>query len=192
MTLGMLIAGLWIAWFLSWIAASFWKKPAARTAGIGRELPYRITVIAGAFLIYWYRPLPWGLAAPLWQLEPAWAWLAVACLAIGFAFSWWARLHLGTLWSSNVTRKDGHRIVDSGPYAIVRHPIYTGILIALVATAAVKATPLSFLGLALMIAGFAIKARLEERFLREELGPADYDAYARRVPMLVPFAPGRR
>ena len=192
MTPGVAIAGLWIVWVLSWWAASVWKKPAARTAGIGRELPYRITVFAGAFLIYWYRPIPGGVNDPLWQLGRLGGWLAAAWVAIGFVFCWWARLHLGTLWSSNVTRKQDHRIVDSGPYGIVRHPIYTGIFVALAATAAARGTPFSLLGLALMIAGFTIKARLEERFLREELGPADYDAYARRVPMLVPFAPRRR
>ena len=191
MTPEIAIAGLWTVWVVSWVAASGWKKPAARKAGIGRELPYRITVFTGAFLIYWYRPVPGGMNEPLWQLEPIWGWVAVAGVAIGFVFCWWARLHLGTLWSSNVTRKDGHRIVDSGPYAIVRHPIYTGLLFALAATAAARGTPLSFLGAAMMTAGFTIKARLEERFLREELGPAEYDAYARRVPMLVPFAPGR-
>jgi protein-S-isoprenylcysteine O-methyltransferase Ste14 len=71
----------------------------------------------------------------------------------------------------------------------VRHPIYTGILTAALATTVVLGQLHAILGTALLIVGYWIKARLEERWLREELGPQDYDAYRRRVPMLVPFGP---
>ena len=69
----------------------------------------------------------------------------------------------------------------------MRHPIYTGIIVASAATAALRATAGAWLGVALMTLGWYVKARLEERFLREQLGPDNYDAYARRVPMLIPF-----
>src|SRR5262245_7695335 len=99
---------------------------------------------------------------------------------------WWARIHLGQLWSSSVTRKEHHRVVDTGPYAIVRHPIYTGLLLAIIGTVLLRGTIISLTGSALMAAGIYIKARLEEEFLHQQLGEP-YDAYARRVPMLVPF-----
>ena len=108
---------------------------------------------------------------------------------VGLVFTWWARIHLGRLWSSSVTKKADHRIVDTGPYAIVRHPIYTGVLVAIYATAAMKGAPLSLVGAIVMTWGFATKARLEERFLREQLGAQAYDSYRRRVPMLLPFGP---
>jgi protein-S-isoprenylcysteine O-methyltransferase Ste14 len=116
-------------------------------------------------------------------------WVLVAIAVAGFAFTWWARFHLGRLWSSSVSRKADHRIVDTGPYGIVRHPIYTGIIVASAATAAQRGTAPAWLGMALMTLGWYIKARLEERFLRDELGADAYDAYARRVPMLVPCVP---
>ena len=100
---------------------------------------------------------------------------------------WWARLHLGRLWSSGVTRKDGHHIVDSGPYAIVRHPIYTGLIGATAAAAIQAGTVAALAGVAVLSLGFWIKARLEERFLRGELGAEAYDSYRRRVPMLIWF-----
>ena len=112
-----------------------------------------------------------------------------ALTAAGFAFAWWARLHLGKLWSAFVTRKDEHRIIDSGPYGIVRHPIYTGIILAAVAVAILKGNLYAFTGALLIVAGFWIKARLEERFLSEQLGPEAYAVYRSRVPMLIPFFP---
>ncbi|HSQ32549.1 MAG TPA: isoprenylcysteine carboxylmethyltransferase family protein [Gemmatimonadaceae bacterium] len=125
-----------------------------------------------------------GLGADAWL-----AWTLVGVAALGFAFTWWARVHLGRLWSSTVSRKADHHVVSTGPYAIVRHPIYTGILLAMLATALLRGTAAAFVGVAWLIVGFNLKARLEESFLRSELGEETYGAYASRVPMLIPFAP---
>ena len=100
-------------------------------------------------------------------------------------------IHLGCLWSSAITRKEKHRLVDTGPYAFVRHPIYTGLIIALLATAAIEATLAALLGALLIALGLWVKARAEERFLSTELGPETYEFYRCRVPMLVPFIPHR-
>jgi protein-S-isoprenylcysteine O-methyltransferase Ste14 len=105
----------------------------------------------------------------------------------GLALTWWARIQLGGLWSSAITRKEKHRLVEIGPYALVRHPIYTGLIIALLATAAIEATQLALLGAQLIALGLWVKARAEERFLSTELAPETYESYRRRVPMLVPF-----
>jgi protein-S-isoprenylcysteine O-methyltransferase Ste14 len=91
------------------------------------------------------------------------------------------------LWSGGVTRREGHRVVDTGPYAIVRHPIYTGLMIAMLGTVLVRGTALSLAGFVVLTITYVIKARLEERFLRTELGAEVYDAYARWVPMLLPW-----
>ncbi len=88
-----------------------------------------------------------------------------------------------------MTLKPDHHVVDSGPYAIVRHPIYTGILLAALATMAAKGTIPGVLGALLLVVGLWLKARLEENFLRQELGADAYDNYRRRVPMLLPFGP---
>jgi protein-S-isoprenylcysteine O-methyltransferase Ste14 len=115
----------------------------------------------------------------------------VAVVLAGLLFTWWARVHLGRLWSSSVTRKADHHVVDTGPYGIVRHPIYTGIILASLATAGMRGTALAWLGAGVMTTGWVIKARLEEEFLRDQLGTETYGEYARRVPMLVPH-PGRK
>ena len=113
----------------------------------------------------------------------------VAICAIGLGWCWWARIHLGNLWSAGVSRKEGHRVIDTGPYGIVRHPIYTGAFLAVFATTAVHAKPFVLLMALFLTVVFTCKAFLEERFLREEFGDS-YDAYRQRVPMLVPFLSG--
>jgi protein-S-isoprenylcysteine O-methyltransferase Ste14 len=65
---------------------------------------------------------------------------------VGLFLTWWARVHLGRVWSGVITRKEHHSLVETGPYDFIRHPIYTGLVIAQFATAAVEATVLALLG----------------------------------------------
>ena len=178
---------IWILWLVSWMAAALWADPAASRPARGDELLYRVTTICGALLLgAGHRVLPGGA---LWRLDQVAAWSLVVIVALGLAFTWWARLYLGRLWSSSVTKKAEHRVVDSGPYAIVRHPIYTGIIAAIFATAILKGDLAGLAGAVVMTFGFWLKARLEECFLSEQLGAPPYDAYRRKVPMLLPFGP---
>ena len=179
---------LWIGFVLSWIAAMPWSSAAEKRAGLNRELAYRIVLVTGGVIFF----IPaHGYEGPLrlWWLPFQAVWPMVWTIALGFAFAWWARIWLGSLWSGQVTKKADHRVVDTGPYAIVRHPIYTGILLAVYATAALKGTVLGIAGAAIITLGLWMKARLEEGWLREELGADAYDSYRRRVPMLMPFGP---
>ncbi len=182
---------IWSAWavfFLSWLLAAAWSRPTVGRPRAGAEFLHLVVTLAGFALMSVggrYGRLREG-QLQLWSLNEAGAWTCFGLAILGFVFCWWARLHLGALWSGSVTRKSDHRIVDTGPYGLVRHPIYTGLILAALATAAEKGTNWSVAGAALIALGFTIKARLEERFLRQELGPAGYDAYARRTPMLVP------
>ncbi|MFD2058574.1 methyltransferase family protein [Mesorhizobium calcicola] len=184
---GMAIALLWLIWLVSWLAAALWADPAQKRAGFQAEAPYRVMMVLGTMLLF-IPPHDYVGWLRLWAPNLAEAWICVALIASGLAFCWWARLHLGRLWSGTVTAKAEHRVVDTGPYGFVRHPIYTGLLLAILATMAAKGTVWGVVGAVLLTIGIVMKARLEERFLRRELGTA-YDDYARRIPMLVPFAP---
>jgi protein-S-isoprenylcysteine O-methyltransferase Ste14 len=184
----LVIAVLWIGFAVSWIAAMPWSSGVEKRVGIARELAYRaILVVGGAIFLIpahgYYGPLR------LWFLPFKAVWPVIGLIALGFALSWWARIRLGALWSGQVTKKADHRVIDNGPYAIVRHPIYTGILLAVYATAALKGTVPGLAGAALITLGLWMKARLEESWLRQELDGQAYDAYRRRVPMLLPFGP---
>jgi protein-S-isoprenylcysteine O-methyltransferase Ste14 len=153
------------------------KQPARR-----HQIVYRLLAGLGAVLLFgMYRP---DLRAEmiLWRTPIALAWAAVAGVVAGLLFTWWARIHLGRLWSSSVSRKADHHVVDTGPYGIVRHPIYTGIILASVATAAMRGTALAWLGACVMTVGWVIKARLEG-VPAISSGPRRMGV-CRRVPML--------
>jgi len=177
----------WGLWALSWFAAALWSAPTVKRPAPGASLLYRSLIALGVILLF--APTSrWLQAERLWHVGYGGAILLGGLTIPCFMFTWWARLHLGRLWSGSVTRKENHRVVDTGPYALVRHPIYTGLLGATLATAVAEATAPALLAFLLITLGFFLKARLEEGFLRSELGDA-YDSYRRRVPMLLPFGP---
>jgi protein-S-isoprenylcysteine O-methyltransferase Ste14 len=179
---------IWLGWVVSWMAASFWSAPTERRAAAWQAWAYRAFIVAGAVFV-WRGTADATAATRIWYVGYGGAYALAALALVGIVFTWWARIQLGRLWSSEITRKQGHRIIDNGPYAFVRHPIYTGLIAALLATAAAQATIAAFIGTALVACGLWLKARAEEHFLMAELGPDVYGSYRRRVPMLIPFLP---
>jgi protein-S-isoprenylcysteine O-methyltransferase Ste14 len=155
-----------------------------------RARAHRLPIIIGGVLL-----TPWVEQAlgeqPIWYLGNNGTYALAGLVVAGLLFTWWARIHLGRFWSNEITRKEGHRVIDTGPYGIVRHPIYTGLILAILATGAAVATATAILGALLIAFGLWVKARAEENFLSVELGQSEYAAYCRRVPMLIPFMPGR-
>jgi protein-S-isoprenylcysteine O-methyltransferase Ste14 len=153
----------------------------------GRALFPR-SLLRRAILMFGFPPTRHYYAqVQLWHLGDAPNWILGALTVAGLLFAWWARIHLGRLWSDWVVKKAGHHIVDTGPYSLVRHPIYSAIILAAFATAIEKGTSFALLGCATITLAFYTKARREERFLRAELGEDAYHAYARETAMLVPF-----
>ena len=179
--------GLWTLWAVSWIAASGWTAGTQKRPPVAGEILYRVLTFLGFGMLFMFQFL--GPLDPLrlWRTPDAIGWALAGLTVLSLAFAWWARLHLGRLWSARVTRKEGHHVVDTGPYALVRHPIYTALLSGALWLGADKGTAWSLMGFVLLTVGYVMKARIEERFLRAELGTQAYDDYAARVPMLVPF-----
>jgi protein-S-isoprenylcysteine O-methyltransferase Ste14 len=179
----------WDIWVISWIAAMVWSRRAtARPPALDQFVHWLPTAIGFCLLAFGSLGTHF---APLWR-PPLVAALALAGVcAAGLLFTWWARISLGSLWSGSVSRKEDHTVIQTGPYRLVRHPIYTGLIVAAVAQGAVIGMAANLIGALLMAFGFWLKARLEERFLSQELGAAAYSEYQRRTPMLVPFWPGR-
>src|SRR6266699_2527783 len=111
--------------------------------------------------------------------------LGVALTASGIAVAFWARWHLGTNWSGVVTLKEGHELIRTGPYRAIRHPIYTGILLALLGTAITFGEVRALLAVAIAWLSFYIKARREELFLSQEFGPG-FAEHKQRTGMFLP------
>jgi protein-S-isoprenylcysteine O-methyltransferase Ste14 len=185
---GVFFAIIWIGWLLSWMIAAFWTSQTKKRVATWDVWLSRVLLVAGAALLFHttrrllHEPM-------LWHVGYNGGYALAGVALIGILFAWWARIHLGRLWSGAVTLKQDHHIVASGPYGLVRHPIYTGLILSILATATAQATFTGLLGAAAIVAGLWVKARVEERFLTTELGADAYGDYRRRVPMLVPFGP---
>lgn len=198
MTIEALAFVLWFAFLIGWYLAAFWisrGKASVKTReawgyfvawGVGFALLFsRFT--AGRVAVPPPSESTPGLLAPLWR-APLVLGVALIVVQVGaFAFGSWARLHMGRLWSGMITVRENHRVIDTGPFALVRHPIYFAFILASWALALICAAPASLAGAAVLTVLMVVKARSEERFLRSQLGEAAYDAYAARTPQIIPL-----
>ena len=182
---------LWLAWVLYWVVSAFSAKTTQRRESPGSRLSHVVPLLIGVALIVWPR-VPWDWLSlrllPPGALESA---LGVVLLVLGLAFTVWARVYLGRNWSGTVTLKEGHELIRSGPYSYVRHPIYTGLLVALLGSAVACGELRALIGLSVVAGAFIRKLRIEERFMRE-IFPGQYERYSAEVPALVPFTKARR
>jgi protein-S-isoprenylcysteine O-methyltransferase Ste14 len=185
-----LLAVIWITWLISWVVASFWSGRTQKQVTTSDAQTYRIPIFGGGVLF-----TPWIAQIlgekPFWQLGSFGIYVAACLTLAGISFSWWARIYLGRFWSNAITRKEDHQVIDSGPYRLVRHPIYTGLITGMLVTGIAVGTVTAILGAVLISLGMWQKARLEEVFLMTELGAEAYGLYCRRTPMLVPFLSAR-
>lgn len=184
--LQLLITGSWIVFLLVWLITGFGAKRIARTEGragvAGRIL---IGVIGCLLLSFGQNPRMGVLAVRFLPLRLWTAWLGAGTTFAGVLLAIWARVHLGRYWSSSVALKDGHRLVRTGPYARIRHPIYTGIIFAIGGTATAVGTYSALLAIAVFLVGFWFKARKEEALLSREFGPA-FDDHRRATGFFLP------
>ncbi len=173
----------WALWTIYWTAtAGGVKSTLKREASLSRRLQ-SIPMIVGGVLI----GLP-DIDGKLfaWPAQIDAVQIAGFVLQlVGLGFSVWARRHLGMNWSVSVTIKEDHELIRSGPYALVRHPIYTGCLVALLGGVLIDESWRAALGLALVFASLAYKVRLEETWLTGHFGPS-YSQYRRQVAALIP------
>jgi protein-S-isoprenylcysteine O-methyltransferase Ste14 len=169
----------WSVFWLYWIVAAFSMKRGR--VPWSRELRIRAVMVVivillirlGAFRAHGLNTDPWRAGSGL------------MLFALGLGFAIWARVHIGRNWGTPMTQKDDPELVTSGPYHLVRHPIYSGILAAGVGTA----VALSWLWLiAVVLAGvyFVYSATVEERYMTEQF-PDNYPVYKSSTKMLVPF-----
>ncbi|MGC2638092.1 MAG: isoprenylcysteine carboxylmethyltransferase family protein [Acidobacteriaceae bacterium] len=177
---------VWIAFLLYWQIRSQGTKATQRlepaASRIARSLVFLIAI---ALLMMGRIPLRW-LYLPILPQGLATFWVGAAVTVAGLAFAVWARQHLGANWSRSVTIKQDHQLIVSGPYALVRHPIYTGILTGFLGSAIASGQVRAAIAFVLVSGALWYKLRMEEQWMRGQFG-ASYDDYAQRVAALVPF-----
>lgn len=180
---------LWTAWWLSWVALAFATKKTLQRESFASRLSYTVFAFAGVWILFFGQHLRgWGtIVLADW---PWLRWLGVGVSVLGFAVTYWARWTLGTNWSSNVTVKVGHELIRSGPYRFVRHPIYTGMMVAAAGTAMALNQWRGIVAFVLLWISFTIKRLKEEEFMRQTFG-AQYDDYARTTGAIFPLLPRR-
>jgi protein-S-isoprenylcysteine O-methyltransferase Ste14 len=176
------IAG-WTLWLLYWRISAGHVKRTQWHESVASRTSHLVPVLLGAWLLV----VPahgWG-ALQVTPQTPALYGAGVALLAAGLGFSCWARAILGLNWSATVTLKSGHELVHTGPYHWVRHPIYTGLLTAILGGVLAQGTLQGWIAVALMTAGFVRKLRIEERVLCQQF-PLEYPRYRAQVAALIP------
>ena len=186
MIVNWLIWSLWLIWFAVWNVMALRVKSVARPQSASARFLY-LVLLALAFYLLAAPGVPLPLLNDSFVPFTTWLpWLGAALTLAGITFTFWGRVLLGGNWSGGVTLKHGHELVVDGPYRWVRHPIYTGLLVALAGTALALGEWRGLLALAIAAAALWRKLRLEEALMRGQFGDA-YALYAERVPALIPF-----
>ena len=177
---------VWIAFLVYWRIKAAGTKTTQRTDSSASQIVRALALLIVVVLLSTTRiPLPW-LYHQLWPYGLWPFWIGVAVTVAGLLFAIWARQHLASNWSSAVTIKQDHELITTGPYALVRHPIYTGILAGFLGTAIALSQVRGFIGLVIMFVAFWAKFRKEEEWMRSQFGET-YATYARQTAALVPY-----
>jgi protein-S-isoprenylcysteine O-methyltransferase Ste14 len=181
-----IIRGCWILFITVWLLAAISTKRAIYRETHAQRLRYWLLFLVACFLLIYRHELPYPLNVGIVpHAMPIACAAALSCVA-GLAFALWARATLGRNWSGIVTLKEGHELVQRGPYRFVRHPIYTGMLAMFFATALIESRLAGFVGVLVMFASFWIKLDIEERLMLQQF-PERYAAYKQRVKRIIPF-----
>jgi protein-S-isoprenylcysteine O-methyltransferase Ste14 len=189
MSFGSLFGGVWVLWLAYWGISAIGVKPAIRVeSSASRFFKYALPLMVAVVLLLdshgWLHGRLLGgrfVPAELWVV-----WLGFALTVAGLAFTCWARVTLGRNWSGVVQLKQDHELIVRGPYSIVRHPIYTGLLLAFLGSAIAVGEWRALLATAIVGISFWYKLRQEERWLCELFGD-QYRDFMRRVKALIPW-----
>ena len=181
-----IISACWGIFIAVWILAALFTKRTLYHESGSRRLRYILPILLGWFLIFrGYRLGPPFNNHLLPQTDASLVAAAILCLC-GLAFCLWARAALGRNWSGTVTLKENHELIVRGPYRLVRHPIYTGILAMLIATWMEHPHVAGIIGLVVTFISFWIKLGQEEELMHAQF-PDQYAAYRQRVKRIIPF-----
>ena len=181
------VAFLWTVLWVFWFVYALTAKQSIRRQTLASRLIQTVPVIIAFSLLFAHRTWPHWLHLRIFpKSDLALLWTGTLLTAAGVVFAIWARVWIGRNWSGTITIKDQHELIQNGPYSLVRHPIYTGLLTAFLGTALVHGEIGGLIGFLLLLIGFGTKLRMEETFMTQQFGET-YVEYKHRVKALVPF-----
>ena len=180
-----IIPAMWLAWAALWIVAAFYTKATRWRESIGSRARHVVPFLICFVLLAAPRSLPAVLTARVVSPGRLLPLLGALLVAAGLGLAVWARWHLGRNWSGVVTLKQDHALIRTGPYRAIRHPIYTGLLLALVGTAAAIGEWRGVLAVICALAGILWKIRVEEERMRQTF--AEYEQYRKGTAALIPL-----
>jgi len=177
---------MWMAWVAVWLVWALQSKQTQQHEGIGSRMSYTVFAWASMYLMFFDKHLGGWWPNEILPFRPWMGWAAVAIAALGFAITFWARFTLGSNWSAAVTIKVAHELIRTGPYRWVRHPIYTGAIVAMAGTALAREQWKGVAAVMLLWLSFSIKRLKEEQFMRQIFG-AQYIEYSRTTGAIFPM-----
>ena len=181
----LLLPILWLTWLLYWWVSARDVKPTQWRESLKSQLTHRTPLILAALLFGVTRWLPPALRARFLPANTAVQALGAILVAAGLGLSVWARRHLGRNWSAEVVVKEGHALIRTGPYRHLRHPIYSGILLAILGTTVTIGEWRALAAFFLMVLSFAIKSRAEEGRMQATF--PEYAQYQQESSAIIPF-----
>lgn len=176
---------LWAAWVIYWAVSARGARRNERCESMGHRLATVAILGFAGFLIFARSSSLGALERRFIPQDPTIQAVAVVLIVVGLGITVWARRHIGQFWSGRVTLKRDHQLIQSGPYARVRHPIYSGLFLAMLATALFVGEWRAALGALLILVTHGWKARREEALLAGQFGAA-YAEYRKRTGSLLP------
>ena len=168
----LLLAIPWIVFIIYWTVGAFKTRATRETEPFASRFAVLAVEVVGYLLIFnastgigflANRVLPRNLMGPVVGVLLTW---------LGLALAIWARYHLAEYWSARITIKEDHQLIRTGPYTRLRHPIYSGLILATFGSALVIDRWRCVLGFCLVVAGYCFKAKKEESMLSQQFGEA--------------------
>ncbi len=175
----------WLVFLAYWSVSALKLKSVKHREPRGERLLQLAFMVAAYFLMFNEQFSRGWLLSRFVPASPTIGKIGVALTVAGIALAIWARWHLGENWSAAVTLKEGHELISSGPYRHIRHPIYSGMLLAFVGTALALGEYRALLAICIVVVAFYAKAKKEERFLTQEFGDK-FREHCRRTGMFLP------
>ncbi len=184
------IFALWACFWAYWFISAAYegmkgrgRKSVKKQSFMESRMQTLLLLVALALVVENFQAYPLGLRF-LPGLQMVW-YAGIALTVIGLGFAVWARIHLGSNWSGRIQIKEGHQLIKTGPYALVRHPIYSGITLGIIGSAVATGTVGGLIAIPFAVAFSLIRIRQENGFMREAFG-AEYDKYSGEVKAYVP------